>query len=254
MPTYLSFQNGPAEGDGPALVAYGLVGQHRMRVSELGEALLGAPMRDDRGASILQGLASGDVIEMVVAVDQILDGLVGDLLDLIDVGLPTCRPPVGDRIGGDDAGTGDNEHRLMVDVAKDVDVIGTLDLRRLDWWSGRCAGRGLSGAVATDHQAKRDGQREHWNAASVHLLSSLNYRTRPAPIYAEQRPKLPASRNCDLVGQAECEDRHGSRSWHRRSRYVSCTSHGCRSSLRCRDFPPHAMVHRAMGARPTARH
>ena len=99
-----------------------------------------------RGAGVLECLAAGDVVEVVVAVDQVLDRLVGDLLDLVDVGLPAGRPAVGDRIGGDHAGLGDDEDRLMVDVAEDVDVVGALHLGRLDRWPCRCGRwRGLGG-------------------------------------------------------------------------------------------------------------
>ena len=85
-----------------------------------------------RGAGVLERLAAGDVVEVVVAVDQVLDRLVGDLLDLVDVLLPAGRPAVGDRIGGDHARIGDDEHRLMVAVAEDVDVVGAVDLGGLD--------------------------------------------------------------------------------------------------------------------------
>ena len=91
-------------------------------------------MRDDRGARILERLAAGDVVVVVVAVDQVLDRLVGDLLDLVDVGGHRLRPPVADGIGGDHAVPGDDEHRLMVAVAEDVDVIGAVDLGGRERW------------------------------------------------------------------------------------------------------------------------
>src|SRR5262245_32195627 len=77
----------------------------------------------------------------MVAVDQILDRLVGDLLYLVDILLPAGRPAVGDRIGGDHAVVGDDEHRLMVAVAEDVDVVGAVDLFGLDLWPLRLCRR-----------------------------------------------------------------------------------------------------------------
>src|SRR5262249_9721940 len=82
-----------------------------------------------------------DVVEVMVTVDQILDRLVGDLLYLVDILLPAGRPAVGDRIGGDHAVVGDDEHRLMVAVAEDVDVVGAVDLFGLDLWPLRRVGR-----------------------------------------------------------------------------------------------------------------
>ena len=108
-----------------------------MRVLERGKTLLGALVRDDRGAGVLERLAAGDVIEVVVAVDQELDRLVRHLLDFGDVVLPGCRPAVADRIGRDHAILGDNEHRLMVAVAEDIDVVGPFDFRGLDLRSRR---------------------------------------------------------------------------------------------------------------------
>jgi hypothetical protein len=64
------------------------------------------------------------VVEVVVAVDEVLDRLVGDLADFLDVRHRCLRAAVGDRVGGDDACPGHHEHRLVVAVAEDVDVIG----------------------------------------------------------------------------------------------------------------------------------
>src|SRR6266849_1481668 len=71
------------EGDRSTGV-YDLVRQDRMRVLESDEPLAGAPVSDDRHSGVLEGLAAGDVVEVVVAIDQILDRLARDLLDLID--------------------------------------------------------------------------------------------------------------------------------------------------------------------------
>ena len=127
----VQLERGAAELD-DLLVADRLVGQRRVRILERLEPLRGVLVRDDRGAGVLERLAAGDVVEVVVAVDQVLDRLVGDLLDLVDILLPAGRPAVGDRIGGDHAVLGDDEHRLMVAVAEDVDVVGAVDLLGLD--------------------------------------------------------------------------------------------------------------------------
>ena len=116
-----------AERDRP-LGIHGLVRQNRVRILQDRQALLGSLVRDDSRASVLEGLAAGDVVEVMVAVDQILDRLARDLLDLVDVGHHRLRAPVADRVGGDHARGGDHEHRLMVAVTEDIDVIGALDL------------------------------------------------------------------------------------------------------------------------------
>jgi len=105
-----------------------LIGERSIRILEHGEALLGPPVRNDGGPGVLERLAAGDVIVVVVAVDQELDRLVRHLLDLGDVILAAGRPAVGDRIGRDHAVFGDDEHRLMVAVAEYVDVVGAVDL------------------------------------------------------------------------------------------------------------------------------
>jgi hypothetical protein len=73
----------------------------------------------------LNALAALDVVVMVMAVDQVFDRLVRHLLDLGNVVRAAGRLAVTDRIGGDHAVVGDDEHRLMVAVAEDVDVVRT---------------------------------------------------------------------------------------------------------------------------------
>src|SRR5262249_24988387 len=89
-------------------------------------------VRDDGRARVLEWLASSDVIVMMMAVDQVLDRLVGNLSDLGDVVLAAGRPAQCDRIGRDHTIFGDDEHRLMIAGAEDGDVLGTLDLGRFD--------------------------------------------------------------------------------------------------------------------------
>src|SRR5215475_12694983 len=90
--------------------------------------LLHLPVRDDARAGVLERLAAGDVVVVVMAVDQIFDRLIGHLLDFVDIGLTTSRAAIGNRIGGDHARLGDDEHRLMIAVTKDVDVVSAFDL------------------------------------------------------------------------------------------------------------------------------
>jgi hypothetical protein len=100
----------------------------RVGVLELLEPLGGALVRDELGAGVLKRLAARDVIVVVVAVDHIFDRLVGDLPDRIDVLLAALRLAVGDRVCGNDTVLGDDEHRLMVAISEDVDVVGAVDL------------------------------------------------------------------------------------------------------------------------------
>ncbi|MFK4525334.1 hypothetical protein ABIF90_003315 [Bradyrhizobium japonicum] len=83
-------------------------------------------MRDEGGTEILEGLATGDVVVMVVAVDDVFDRLVGDGLDGVDIGF--CRTQIRDRVGRDHALRRHDEHRLMTAIAEDVDVLGAVDL------------------------------------------------------------------------------------------------------------------------------
>jgi hypothetical protein len=85
------------EFDGATAIVDDLIGKRRVRILEHGETLLGSPMRDDGGAGVLERLAAGDVIVVMMAVDQILDRLVGHLFDLRDVILPAGRPRQSDR-------------------------------------------------------------------------------------------------------------------------------------------------------------
>src|SRR5206468_5988893 len=92
------------------------------------EALARSLVRDERGAGVLERLAAGDVVEVVVTVDHVLDRLARDLLDLVDVGHHRLRTPVADRVGRDHARGRDDEHRLGVSVTENIDVVGAVDL------------------------------------------------------------------------------------------------------------------------------
>jgi hypothetical protein len=67
--------------------------QHGDGILEHNQARLRVLMRNDGGPRILERLATCDVIEMVVAIDQVLDRLRRDLLDLINIGR-SSRPAV----------------------------------------------------------------------------------------------------------------------------------------------------------------
>jgi hypothetical protein len=122
---------GAAEVDG-FLAVYCLIRQGRVRVLERSQMLRDLLVPNDCGPGVLERLAAGDVIVVMVAVDQIFDRLVGDFFDLVDVLLAAVRPAVGDRVGRDHAVLGNHEHRLMVAIAEDVDVISAVNLLGLD--------------------------------------------------------------------------------------------------------------------------
>src|SRR5262249_31657381 len=63
---------------------------------------------------------TGDVIIMVVTIDHIADGLIGEFFDL---GLQPGRRVSTDRVGNDDALRGGDENRLMKFMPKQVEVI-----------------------------------------------------------------------------------------------------------------------------------
>src|SRR5262249_213054 len=74
----------------------------------------------------LERLSAGDVVEMTVAVDHIFNRRLGDLLDFLDIGLRR-RPPQANGIGSDHSFRRHDEHRLMADVAEDVDILAAVD-------------------------------------------------------------------------------------------------------------------------------
>ena len=128
----LQLQRGAAELQGSATVAYRLIGQRRVGVGKRREPRLDVLVRQDGGAGVLEGFAAGDVVVVVMAVDQILDRLVGDFLDLVDVLLAAVRPAMRHGVGRDHTRLGDDEDRLMVAVAEQIDVVGAVDLLGLD--------------------------------------------------------------------------------------------------------------------------
>src|SRR5262249_14357037 len=119
-----------------------------------------SPLVSNHGrASILEGFAAGDVIEVVVTVDQVLDRLIGDLLDFVDIRLSAGRPAVSDWVGGNHPGFGDDKHCLVVDVAEDVDVVGAFNLDGLDRWPAWLSRLGLSKRWPGGEQGRSGGGR-----------------------------------------------------------------------------------------------
>ena len=112
------------------------------------------PQQQNRRASILEGFATGDVVEVVVTVDQVPDRLVGDLFDFVNIRLSASWPAVSDWVGGNHSGVGDDEHRLVIDVAEDVDTVGAFNLGRLDRLSARLSRLGLSKGCPGGEQAR----------------------------------------------------------------------------------------------------
>src|SRR5262245_26680068 len=115
-----------------------------MWIIEDRKPFLGPAVRDDRATGFLERLTAGDIIEMMMAVDQILDRLISDLSDFGDIILSTCRTAVAYGVGRDYAVIGHHEYRLVIAVAEDIDVISSLDLGRFDLRS--CWRGGLSGS------------------------------------------------------------------------------------------------------------
>src|SRR5205823_6087116 len=82
----------------------------------------------DGCAGILERLAAGDVVVVMVAVHEVLDWLVGHLADFVDIRLHHFRPAIADGIRSDDAILRRDEHRLVVAGAEDVDILRAVDL------------------------------------------------------------------------------------------------------------------------------
>jgi len=119
----VELERGAAECDIP-LTVDNLVGDDHVIGLERGDAGLGVRVCDKGRAEVFERLAAGDVVEMAVAVNHIFDRRFGHGLDRLDIGLR--RPPLANRVGRDHARGRDDEHRLVVAVAKDIDVVGDL--------------------------------------------------------------------------------------------------------------------------------
>src|SRR6202008_1220798 len=140
----------------------------------------------------------GDMVEVVVAVDQVLDRLVAPLPDLVDVGLSPVRLPIGDRVGGDHAVAGDDEHRLVVAVAEDVDVLRAFDLGGLER-------RALLLSVDGKSDAGKDERQN-----DSHETSSDRKNTRRGGIFRAHDPDL-----CGSSARAKASRRSTSSRWGR---------------------------------------
>lgn len=87
-----------------------LVRNNNVQAFKLRKPFLGAAVRNHSSAGILEHLAAGNVVIVVMAVDQVLDRRFGDLADFFQIGFCRLRAPVADRIGDDYACWRDNEH------------------------------------------------------------------------------------------------------------------------------------------------
>src|SRR3954451_10889825 len=190
-PKVLQFERGTAELDRPAIVVDHLIRERSVGVVEHGEAFLRPLVRDNGCARIFEGLAAGDVVVVVMAVDQEFDRLVGNLLDLGDIVLPAGRSAIGDRIGRDHAVFGDDEHRLMIAIAEDVDVVGALDLRGLDLRSLCLLRQGGGGAPRYDQGGRHSCYTNSRHDHSSLLLSDRISAARPARNYSTSLDSVP---------------------------------------------------------------
>src|SRR5262249_22870772 len=190
----VEFERGATERDVPLAANY-LVGNDHVIGLERSNAGLGVGVGDKGRAEILECLAAGDVVEMAVAVDDVLDRRLGHGLDRVDIGL--CRPALADWVGRNHPRGRDDEHRLMVAVAKDIDVVGDLG-------GGERRRRGLLRLHGGGEHA-RDDDRDHaremnpQHGGSSPTLSSTG-RCRPkkqpaaAMLIPVQSTLIPASR------------------------------------------------------------
>src|SRR6516165_9050878 len=150
------FERGVAELDG-LLAVHDLIRDHhvsqqRVLLFQFEQALLCPPVRDEGCAELLERLPARDVVVVMMAVDNVFDWLVGDSLDGIDIGLG--RTQIRYWIGGDDALRRHDEHRLMVAVTENIDVIGAIHLL-----GGSCRRILRSGRSGHDGQAKKNCDR-----------------------------------------------------------------------------------------------
>ena len=113
------------------IIVYCLVGNYGMRILEPFKTLFGFLVRDERGAGVLEGLTAGYMVEMMMAVNDVPDRLIRDLLDFVQVSGHRLGPSVAYRIGRDHALLGDDKHCLRAAVTKNINVLGAL------YFSGR---------------------------------------------------------------------------------------------------------------------
>src|SRR5262245_48440773 len=149
-----------------------LVGDDDVIGLERGDTVFRIPVRDEGRAEVLERLATGDVVEMAVAVDDIFDWRLCHGFDRVDIGLH--RPALADRIGGDHAVGRDNEHRLMTAISEDVDVVR--DLGSGEWrrsWLLRLYGSGKHDGD------KRSGHTRKVSPQHVRFLLSALKRAEP---------------------------------------------------------------------------
>ena len=156
----------------------GLVRHHHIVGLERQDPRLGIGLGDEGRAHVLERLAAGDMVEVAVAVDHVLDRRLADRLDGVDIGLH--RPPLADRIGRDHAVRRGDEHRLVAHIAEYVDVVGALDLGEGGRWLLGLRGGGERGGDARDRDRKLDPGHSHSSTCGFERCRSM----------------LPADRHC----------------------------------------------------------
>jgi len=77
-----------------ALTVDNLVGDNDIEAFELGQPFFSSAMRDDGRACILEYFATGDVVIVMMAVNQILDRRLRNLADFVQMGVfAACGRP-----------------------------------------------------------------------------------------------------------------------------------------------------------------
>src|SRR5687768_3667927 len=142
---------------------------------------------------------------MVMAVDDVADGLVRDLANLREVLLAPGGTPVAHGIGRDHAVAGDDEHRLAVLVAECVDTLGAVhflcfDLRGLGGGGRSLALRhGLRGQYGAGKDRHRDAVHKPSSRAKTTLLYTSSWQ-----FYLSGRP----SRSIKALQRGTTNDKH----------------------------------------------
>src|SRR5262249_25948172 len=151
------FKRGTAERD-HLLLVYNLVWHYdrveqRVLLFRPLEMSLGIFVCDDDRALILKRFAAGDVIEMGVAIDKIFHWLVGNFLDLSEIGRHCFWTIAADRVGRDHTLRRDDEHGLVTLVAEQIDIIRAVNFSSRE--RRRCGLRNGAAGQSEQHQRCR---------------------------------------------------------------------------------------------------
>jgi hypothetical protein len=131
--------------------------RHDRRILQSLELHLCVAVGDEHGACLLERGAAGDVIEVMVAVNDVPDRRGGQLSHFREI-QGRCRRT--DRIGDDDTRRINHEHRLIAGKFEDVDAISD---RLDDCRRGRGSRRLLREANRISHSERH---RQHENPHS----------------------------------------------------------------------------------------